>query len=157
MALVPAAAGGGAVALVSHLIRTGSTVIVSKIGAIGIAIGSLIADVVNLDMLRQESIKVAPGSEPAAIEWAARTAARLLNLSGNEVLWPVHGNTHAKAGQFIIPHYMTIDLVRGRAWYSTTHFSMKSVRAARRGAGRGFRRRAGAYGHMRGPVINNNS
>lgn len=153
MALLPAAAaGGGAVALVSQLIRVGAAQIISKSGLFAIAIGSLVSDIVNLDFLRQESIKVAPGSEPAAIEWAARTAARLLNLSGNEVLWPVQAKG-PMAGRFIIPHYMTIDLVRGRAWYSTTHYSFKSVRAARRQRYRGANR----YSKSTMPIINNNA
>lgn len=86
--------------------------------------GAGLTDVINLDWLRQESIRVAPGSDPEALEEAARTAARLLGLAGDEVLWPMSRN-----GTFIIPRYLTIDIARGRAWYSTRHYSRKSAMA----------------------------
>lgn len=88
---------------------------------------AVVADVVNLDWLRQESIKIAPGSDAAALEEAARTAARLLNLSGEEVLWP-----RSRSGEPISPNYLTIDLGRGRAWYHGKYYSRKSVSSARR-------------------------
>lgn len=86
--------------------------------------GAALTDVINLDFLRQESIRIAPGSDPEALEEAARTAARLLGLAGDEVLWPMSRN-----GTFIVPRYLTIDIARGRAWYSTRHYSRKSAMA----------------------------
>lgn len=106
-------------------------------GVVAVGTGVAISDFINLDWLRTQGIRLAPGSDAAAIEEAARTAARLLGLNGDEVLWP----TRRRTGEPIVPKYLTIDLSRGRAWYSTTHYSFKSVRAARRrGSSRGFGR-----------------
>lgn len=103
--------------------------------------GGLVAVDLTLDWFRQQALKIAPGSEQAAIEEAARTAMRLLNLSGEEVLWPVHGRRHAQAGEPITPRYMVVDLTRGRAWFMETYTSRKSVNRARSfGQRRGFSR-----------------
>lgn len=88
---------------------------------------ALITDFVNLDWLRQQSIKLAPGSDQAAIEQAARTAAQLLGLAGDEILWPTH-RSGARAGEPIIPQYLTIDLTKGRGWFSSKYYSRKSAR-----------------------------
>lgn len=101
-------------------------------GGAAVAIG----DVINLDWLRQQAIRIAPGSDREALEEASRLAARLLGLEGDEVLWPRQRN-----GEPITPKYMIIDLNRGRAWYSTRYYSRKSVNAGRR---RGFGRGVGA-------------
>lgn len=99
----------------------------SSRGAVAVGTGALVADIVNLEWLRTESVKIAPGSDAAALEEAARIAARLLNLSGEEVLWP-----RRRDGSPIAPMYMVLDLNRGRAWYTSKYFSRKSVRAAGR-------------------------
>lgn len=102
------------------------------ITGVGTAVGT---DIINLDWLRRQSIKLAPGSDGEALEEAARLAARLLGLEGDEVLWPRQRN-----GEPIMPKYLVIDLSRGRAWYSTRYFSKKSVSAGRRrGNSRGYR------------------
>lgn len=103
--------------------------------------GMAAADFLNLDWLMQQGIKIAPGSDQAAIVEAAHTAARLLGLSGDEVLWPVHGPRHAQAGEPIVPRYLVVDLNRGRAWYTERYWTTKAVRAMRRkGQARGFTR-----------------
>lgn len=112
--------------LVSILLQRGMAVINSR-GAVAVGTGALVADIVNLEWLRQESVKIAPGSDAAALEEAARIAARLLNLSGEEVLWP-----RRRDGSPIAPMYLVLDLNRGRAWYTSKYFSRKSVSAARR-------------------------
>ena len=94
-----------------------------------------ISDVINIDFLRRQALEIAPGSDREALEEAARTAARLLGLEGDEVLWP-----RRRSGEPIIPQYLIVDLNRGRAWYSARYYSRKSVNAGRRrGWGRGFR------------------
>lgn len=126
------------IALVARLITLALRAASAR-GLVAIGSGAVLADFINLDWLRQQSIKIAPGSDPQAIEEAARTAARLLGLSGDEVLWPTH-TRGAMAGEPIVPKYLTIDLSRGRAWYSTRHVSFKALRRARGfGARRGFR------------------
>lgn len=121
--------------LVALLISKAQAVLLSRQVQIGTGI-AVIADLINLDVLRQWALEVAPGSDGAAIEEAARMAARALGLEGDEVLWPVR-----RDGMRITPKYMVIDLNRGRAWYSTHYYSKKSVSAGRR---RGFGRGMGA-------------
>lgn len=103
--------------------------------------GLAAADFLNLDWLMAQGIKIAPGSDQAAITEAAHTAARLLGLGGDEILWPVHGPRHAQAGEPIVPRYLVVDLNRGRAWYTERYFSRKSVMRSRGfGQRRGFSR-----------------
>lgn len=116
--------------LVATLIRNAMAKAAANKGAIGLAVGtSLVADSINMDWLLQESARVAPGSEQAGIIQAAQTAARMLGLGGEEVLWPTH-QRGPNAGEFITPRYFTLDLVQGRAWYSGKHYSRKAVNAA---------------------------
>lgn len=100
--------------------------------------GALVADFINLNWLEQQAIKIAPGSDRAAIVQAARNAAVLLGMAGDEVLWPVH-RRGALQGEAITPMYLTVDLTKGRAWFSTRYYSRKSVRR------RPFRRYSGGY------------
>lgn len=96
---------------------------------------------VTLNDLRQAAIVEAPQSDPAALEEAARTAARLLGLSGDEILWPVHGRRHAQAGEPINPRYLVVDLQRGRGWFMESYVSRKALNRARfSGNRRGFAR-----------------
>lgn len=91
--------------------------------------------------LEAQAVRLAPGSDQAAIVHAAEAAMRLLNLSGDEVLWPVHGPRHAQAGERITPRYLVWDLTRGRAWYMESYTSKKSARRQRSfGQRRGFAR-----------------
>jgi len=97
--------------------------------------GAIVADFLNLDWLRTQAIKIAPGSDRAAIEQAARMAASLLGLAGDEVLWPVH-RRGALQGEPITPMYLVVDLTKGRAWFSSRYNSTKRRRF-------GFRRFSG--------------
>lgn len=117
--------------LVGRLVAGARALAVSRGFQIG-AGTALITDFVNLDWLRQQSIKLAPGSDQAAIEQAARTAAQLLGLAGDEILWPTH-RRGARQGEPIVPLYLTIDLVKGRGWFSSRHYSYKSARRRRFG------------------------
>lgn len=103
--------------------------------------GIVAADLINLDWLRQQSIRIAPGSDQAAIEQAARTAAQLLGMAGDEVLWPTH-RRGALQGEPITPMYLTVDLTRGRAWFSTRYYSRKSAMRGRKRYS-GYRRYGG--------------
>lgn len=95
---------------------------------------------VTLNDLRQAAIVEAPQSDPAALEEAARTAARLLGLQGDEILWPVHGRRHAQAGEPINPRYLVVDLHRGRGWFMESYTSRRAMRRAQmRGWSRGTR------------------
>lgn len=124
------------IALVARLVGRAIALAAQRRGAIAIGAGAgAITDFINLDWLRQQAIQIAPGSDREALEEAARMAARLLGLEGDEVLWPRQRN-----GDPIAPKYLIIDLNRGRGWFSTRYYSRKSVRGAqRRGSSRGFR------------------
>lgn len=95
----------------------------------GLTTGLAISDFINIDFLRRAALEIAPGSDREALEEAARLAARLLGLEGDEILWP-----RQRSGEPIVPHYLIIDLNRGRGWFSTRYYSRKSVKGARRNA-----------------------
>lgn len=123
-------------ALIARLVSRAIFTWQGRVAVAGATLAAVeITDVINLDWLRSQSLELAPGSDAAALEEAARTAGRMLGLEGNEVLWP------RRRGVPIVPVYMTIDLARGRAWYSGRYYSRKSVNAGRR---RGFGRGVGA-------------
>lgn len=128
---------GNFILLLASLMRSSFAKVAQSRGFGYAATGLAIADVINLDFLRQEAIKLAPGSGQEGIENAARTAARLLGLNGEEVLWPTH-RRGPQAGEPIIPRYLTIDLIQGRAWYSSRHNTYRAIQSAnRRGWNRG--------------------
>lgn len=112
--------------LVGRLITAARALAASR--GVQLAAGGIVAaDLINLDWLQQQAIRIAPGSDQAAIVQAARTAAHLLGMAGDEVLWPTH-RRGALQGEPITPMYLTVDLTRGRAWFSTRYYSRKSVR-----------------------------
>lgn len=127
--------------LVGRLVmRFAGRVAASRAGVIaGVAVTA-----VTLNDLRNAATVEAPQSDPAALNEAAITAARLLGLQGDEILWPVHGRRHAQAGEPIQPRYLVVDLHRGRGWFMESYTSRRALRAAqfrgqRRGFGRGQR------------------
>lgn len=87
---------------------------------------------ITLTQLRDQAQVVAGASDIQALDEAARTAARMLGLDGSEVLWPMD-----RLGNRIAPKYFHVDLLKGRAWYTSEYFSRKSVRALGRRRGRG--------------------
>lgn len=124
--------------LVGRLILAARALAASR--GVQLAAGGIVAaDLINLDWLRQQSIRIAPGSDQAVIEQAARTAAQLLGMAGDEVLWPTH-RRGALQGEPITPMYLTVDLTRGRAWFSSRYYSRKSSMRRR---SFGFRRFGG--------------
>lgn len=129
--------------LVGRLIIAARALAASR--GVQLAAGGIVAaDLINLDWLRQQSIRIAPGSDRAAIEQAARTAASLLGMAGDEVLWPTH-RRGALQGEPITPMYLVVDLTRGRAWFTSRYTSGKAMYRMRRRRF-GYRR----YGGYRG-------
>lgn len=128
--------------LVSRLIiRFSASAAARRVGGLAAVAGVAI----TLNDLRQAAIVEAPQSDPAAINEAALMAARLLGLTGDEILWPTHGPRHAQSGEPITPNYLVVDFRRGRGWFLEQYTSRKSVRramgrGARRGFGRGMNR-----------------
>lgn len=120
--------------LVGRLIIASRALAASR--GVQLAAGGIVAaDLINLDWLRSQAIRIAPGSDRAAIEQAARNAAQLLGMAGDEVLWPVH-RRGALQGEPITPMYLVVDLTKGRAWFSTRYYR----RPRRRFFNRPFRR-----------------
>lgn len=122
--------------LVGRLVtRFAASAAARRVGGLA-AVGAV---AITLADLRNAAVLEAPQSDPAALEEAARTAARLLGLSGEEILWPTHGRRHAQAGEPINPRYLVVDLQRGRGWFMESYTSRKALMSARRrGSSRGF-------------------
>lgn len=81
----------------------------------------------------------APESDEEALRESAHTVARMLGLDGSEVLWPTHTRGENR-GSPIEPVYFTLHLPTGRAWYSGSYHSRKSVDAGFRRGQRSGRR-----------------
>jgi len=129
------------VKLVSILFRRAMMIAESR--GVQLAAGAAaIAEIINVDVLNREALKVAPGSDPAALHSAAETVLRWLGAGGDEVMWPTH-KTGPLAGQPIAPNYLTIDMAKGRAWFHEKYTSRKSARMF--GRRRSFRRSYGRY------------
>lgn len=90
--------------------------------------GAVAADLLNVDELRAEGVRIAPTSDPEALEEAARQIMRMVGADGSEVLWPGNG---------VSPRYYVFDLTTGRQWFLGKYNSFKTVRAAN---ARGYRR-----------------
>jgi hypothetical protein len=120
-----------------------------SVRTVATAVGAGLAGV-SLEELRDQAALHAGATGSQGLEEAARTAARMLGLGGDQVLWPVNRRT----GALIPPIYFTIDLVRGRAWYHSRYTS--SRRRYGRSFGRG-RFRKWLYNAGPGATINNNA
>lgn len=104
------------------------------------AVGGGTAAAITVDSLIEMARDDNPESDSEALRDAAITAARMLGLDGSEVLWPtkVRGD---ERGEPIEPIYFTMHLPTGRAWYSGTYRSAKTVdRGFKKGMIRGERR-----------------
>lgn len=100
---------------------------------VGLAItgGAVAADLLNIDELRTEAVRIAPTSDPEALEEAARQILRMTGADGSDVMWPGNGG---------IPKYYHMNLQNGQQWFTANYTSANTVRAAaRRGNARGFR------------------
>lgn len=91
----------------------------SRMGTL--AVGSSIGDIINIDVLRQQSVKLAPTSDPEALEEAARMLMRMLGLDGSEVLFPPGGPSNW--------NYFHMDMRTGRAWWTRSYISKKGQKA----------------------------
>lgn len=97
---------------------------------------------ITLGQLRQEAFRLSPGSDPAALEEAARHVYRMLGNEGDEILWPTD-----RLGRPIAAKYYHMNMTTGQSWFTSEYISKKYVRAARR---RPMRRRSGG-----GRITNN--
>lgn len=91
--------------------------------------GTAALTALTIDELRQEAVKIAPGSDPEALEEAARQVMRMVGADGSDVQFPTNGP----------PNYFMMNMQNGQMWFTTRYNSSKTVAAARkRGAARGF-------------------
>lgn len=136
---MPAPIAGGLAILIARLaqhalMRVGSQLAAKTGGragaiAIGASLGAMTSDIINIDVLRRDSVQLAPSSDPEALEFAARQIHFMLGLDGGDVRFP-------STGQIRVFHF---DITNGNAWWTTRYYSAKSVKAARSaGARRGF-------------------
>jgi len=94
----------------------------SKAGQLAIgAGGAAIGDVINIDVLRQTAVKLAPTSDPEALEEAARDVIRKLGLDGSDVIFPSGGPQNW--------NYYHMDMRTGRQWFTRKYISAKGQRA----------------------------
>lgn len=120
----------GFAALLAMLLRAGVARVIAQRAGLAVAGGTvLLADVLDVDFFRGEANRILPGSDPDALDDAARAAARAFGLDGGEaVLWPAY-RRGAKRGEPITPEYLVISLRAGRAWFSSNYYSKASLDA----------------------------
>lgn len=95
--------------------------------------GAIVGDALNLDFLRREAIKLAPGATAEDVRAVADFAGRALGIGPDKTLWVT------RRGQPCNPKYLVIRLAQGDMYLTDTLISMKAKRALqRRGSGRGF-------------------
>lgn len=110
-------------------IAPGITAAASRRGPILALAGSAAIAEITIDALRQEAVKIAPGSDPEALEEAARQVLRMVGADGTDVRFPSNGP----------PNYFMMNMSNGQMWFTTRYNSAKTVAAARRrGGARGF-------------------
>lgn len=86
-----------------------------------LALGSSIGDIINIDVLRQQAVKLAPTSDPEALEEAARQLMRMLGLDGSDVVFPPGGPKNW--------NYFHMDMRKGNAWWTRDYISRKGQKA----------------------------
>lgn len=95
----------------------------AALSARGVQIGvgaAGIADVLNIDVLRREAVKLAPTSDPEALEEAARQILRMLGIDGSDVRGP------KKIEDW---NYFHMSMQTGQAWFTRSYISRHSQKA----------------------------
>lgn len=86
----------------------------------------------NIDLAREEAVRISPTSDPEGLEFAARAIHWMMGLTDQSVIGPRDIRDW---------NYFHYDPRRGRGWWTKRYMSGKTKRSAfRRGAGRGFGR-----------------
>lgn len=121
-------------ALLAKLFQFAQAVIANR--GVQVAGGAAaVIDVLNIDVLRREAVRIAPRSDPEALEEASRQIMRMLGLDGSNVIGPKDIRDW---------NYFHFSVAHQRAWWTKRYTSGRSRRAAfgrgsRRGFGRGQR------------------
>lgn len=102
-----------------------------KATAIG-GVASALTEFFNIDLAREEAVRISPTSDPEGLEFAARAIHWMMGLTDQSVIGPRDIKNW---------NYFHYDPRKGRGWWTTSYSSKKSGRRSfRRGAGRGFGR-----------------
>lgn len=131
MALVPvagAAAGGGLAWLIGAVFQASKSILGSRLVQIGAGAGLGL----GIDDFRREAVRISPFSDPEALEFAARQIHWMMGVADGDIIGPRDIRNW---------NYFHYDPRRGRAWWTRSYRSSKSMRGARR---RGFGRGMGA-------------
>lgn len=96
--------------------------------------GASIADLLNLDQLRRETIRLVPGASAEQVKSIADFVARAIGLGPENTLWV------KRRGVLVDPKYIVIRTQAGDLYLTDTLVSQKARRAFQRtGNARGFR------------------
>lgn len=79
-----------------------------------------VADIINIDVLRREAVKIAPTSDPEALEEAARQIMRMLGLDGSDIRGPAGIQNW---------RYFHMNMRTGQAWFTRRYNSERAKRA----------------------------
>lgn len=121
----------------------------SKAGQLAIAGGgTALADIINIDILRQQAVKFAPTSDAEALEEAARMIMRLLGIDGTDVRGPKSYSDW---------NYCHINMRTGQIWWTRNYISrggqkalIRAITRAPSGVVAGGFRPAGPSGYRMG-------
>lgn len=93
---------------------------------------AVLTEAFNIDLTREEAVRISPTSDPEGLEFAARAIHWMMGLTDQSVIGPRDIRNW---------NYFHYDPRKGRGWWTTKYNSGKSRRSSfRRGAGRGFGR-----------------
>lgn len=101
-----------------------------KGAAISGAVGAL-TEFFNIDLAREEAVRISPTSDAEGLEFAARAIHWMMGLTDQSVIGPRDIRNW---------NYFHYDPRKGRGWWTRSYTSRKSSRSSfRKGRGRGFR------------------
>lgn len=105
-------------------------------GAVVTGAGTALMEFFNIDLAREEAVRISPTSDPEGLEFAARAIHWMMGLTDQSVIGPRDIRNW---------NYFHYDPRKGRGWWTRTYSSRKSSRrsfgrGSRRGFGRGWNR-----------------
>lgn len=106
--------------LLSGLITSARAALAGR-GAGALITGATLADLLNLDILRQWAVKIGPRSDPEALEQWARMVMSMTGADGTKVIGPDDPKDW---------NYFTFSVNGQRAWWHKQYNSFKSKRAS---------------------------
>lgn len=105
--------------LIGRLFQFAKALLASRGLQVGVGAAGL-ADVLNIDILRREAVKLAPTSDPEALEEAARQILRMLGMDGSDVRGPKDIKDW---------NYFHMNMQTGQVWWTRKYISAGGQRA----------------------------